>query len=170
MIVYVCCSRCWIRPLARLFDAHQIVHCYNARESLVLGLSAQTVRCTPDMYYSLSGAPLERWLTALFLVFFIISLGFFCSWVLDFYASFRSSLEVLHHQSLSLILFASCGLQTLANTLVHKFCWSPNTKITKPNHPGSIFLTISPFLVIDDNTTKASKYNKHFDENMQCTC
>jgi hypothetical protein len=29
------------------------------------------------------------------------------------------------------------------------------------------FLTISPFLVIDDNTTKASKYNKHFDKNMQ---
>jgi hypothetical protein len=27
-----------------------------------------------------------------------------------------------------------------------------------------------PFLVIDDNTTKASKYNKYFDENMQSTC
>jgi hypothetical protein len=35
---------------------------------------------------------------------------------------------------------------------------------------GSIFLTIAPFLVIDDNTTKASKYNKHFKENMQYTC
>jgi hypothetical protein len=30
-------------------------------------------------------------------------------------------------------------------------------KLIKPNGPGSIFLTISPFLVIDDNTTKASK-------------
>jgi hypothetical protein len=27
-----------------------------------------------------------------------------------------------------------------------------------------------PLLVIVDNTTKASKYNKHFDENMQSTC
>jgi hypothetical protein len=27
-----------------------------------------------------------------------------------------------------------------------------------------------PFLVIDDNTTKASKYNKHLNENMQSTC
>jgi hypothetical protein len=30
----------------------------------------------------------------------------------------------------------------------------------------SIFLTVSPFLVIDDNTTKARKYDKCFDENM----
>jgi hypothetical protein len=34
----------------------------------------------------------------------------------------------------------------------------------------SIFLTIFQFFVIDDNTTKASKYNKHFDENIQSTC
>jgi hypothetical protein len=27
-----------------------------------------------------------------------------------------------------------------------------------------------PFMVIDDNTTKASKYNKYLDENMQSTC
>jgi hypothetical protein len=27
-----------------------------------------------------------------------------------------------------------------------------------------------PLLVIDDNTTKASKYNKNFEENMQSTC
>jgi hypothetical protein len=27
-----------------------------------------------------------------------------------------------------------------------------------------------PLLVIDNNTTKASKYNKKFDENMQSTC
>jgi hypothetical protein len=27
-----------------------------------------------------------------------------------------------------------------------------------------------PLLVIDENTTKASKYNKYFDENMQFTC
>ena len=36
--------------------------------------------------------------------------------------------------------------------------------------PGSIFLTISPFLVIDDNTTKSSKYYKYLNENMQSTC
>jgi hypothetical protein len=27
-----------------------------------------------------------------------------------------------------------------------------------------------PLLVIDDNTTKESKYNKHLNENMQSTC
>jgi hypothetical protein len=27
-----------------------------------------------------------------------------------------------------------------------------------------------PFLVIGYNTTKSSKYNKHFDQNMQSTC
>jgi uncharacterized protein involved in tolerance to divalent cations len=27
-----------------------------------------------------------------------------------------------------------------------------------------------PLLVIDDNTTKESKYNKWFDENMQSSC
>jgi hypothetical protein len=27
-----------------------------------------------------------------------------------------------------------------------------------------------PLLVIDDNITKASKYNNHFNENMQSTC
>jgi hypothetical protein len=34
---------------------------------------------------------------------------------------------------------------------------------------GPFFLQF-PLLVIDDNTTKASKYNKHFNENMQSTC
>jgi hypothetical protein len=36
--------------------------------------------------------------------------------------------------------------------------------------PGVHFPYNIPILVIDDNTTKASKYNKHFDENMQSTC
>jgi hypothetical protein len=27
-----------------------------------------------------------------------------------------------------------------------------------------------PLLAIDNNTTKASKYNKHLNENMQSTC
>jgi hypothetical protein len=34
---------------------------------------------------------------------------------------------------------------------------------------GPYFPYNLPFLVIDDNTTKASKYNKHFNENMQST-
>jgi hypothetical protein len=118
---------CWSRPLARLSGAHRTIQCYSTRESLDVDLSAQTVRCTPDM----SGVPPERWLTSIFLDFFTISLGFFWSWVLDFYASFRFSFEVLHPQSLSRILFTSCELQTqtLANTLVHGLCWSSNTKI-----------------------------------------
>jgi hypothetical protein len=60
--------------------------------------------------------------------------------------------------------------QTLVNSLVHRLCWSSNTKTYLAKWLGSIFLTISPFLVIDDNTTKASKYNKHLNENMQSTC
>jgi hypothetical protein len=35
---------------------------------------------------------------------------------------------------------------------------------------GTFSLQSPPFLVIDDNTTKACKYNKHFNENMQSTC
>jgi hypothetical protein len=60
-------------------------------KSVVVGLSALTVRlshktvwCTPGMHCALSGAPPGRWLTAHFLDFFADSLGFFCSWVLDF--------------------------------------------------------------------------------------
>ena len=85
---------------------------------------------------------------------------------------FMSSFEVLHPHCLGPILFASCELQTqtLENLLVHGLCCSSNTKTQLANGPGSIFLTISPFLVIDDNTTKASKYNKHLNENMLSTC
>jgi hypothetical protein len=35
---------------------------------------------------------------------------------------------------------------------------------------GPFSLQFPPFLVIEDNTTKVSKYNKHFNENMQSTC
>jgi hypothetical protein len=72
---------------------------------------------------------------------------------------FMSSFEVLHPHCLSPILIASCELQTqtLESLLVHGLCWSSNTKTHLAKWPGSIFLTISPFLVIDDNTTKASK-------------
>jgi hypothetical protein len=80
----------WIRPLPKLFGAHQTVWCYSPRAPVV-GLSTQTVlvshrtvRCTPDRYCSLSGAPPVRWLSNLFLDFFADSLAFFCSWVLDF--------------------------------------------------------------------------------------
>jgi hypothetical protein len=41
------------------------------REYLVADLSAQTVRCIPDM----SSAPPERWLTALFGLVLALSLG-----------------------------------------------------------------------------------------------
>jgi hypothetical protein len=35
---------------------------------------------------------------------------------------------------------------------------------------GPFSLQSPLFLVIDDNTTKASEYNNYFDENMQSTC
>jgi hypothetical protein len=43
-------------------------------------------------------------------------------------------------------------------------------KSIKSNGLRSIFLTISPFLVIDDNTTKAGKYYKNLKKNVQSTC
>jgi hypothetical protein len=89
-----------------------------------------------------------------------------------FYGSYDASFEVLHLHSLSLIHFASCELQR-TNTwkiLVHKVMLIIKHQNHLAKWVGSIFLTISLFLVIDDNTTKASKYNKHFDENMQSTC
>jgi hypothetical protein len=45
-------------------------------------------------------------------------------------------------------------LQTHLSNLVLLIIKHQNPKL---NGPRSIFLTISPFLVIDDNTTKASK-------------
>jgi hypothetical protein len=42
----------------------------------------------------------------------LILLGFYSSWVLDFYASFYVFFVVLHPHGLSPILFASCELQT----------------------------------------------------------
>jgi hypothetical protein len=52
-----------------------------------------------------------------------------------------SSFEVLHPHFLSPILFASCELQIqkLANTLVHRLCWSSNTKIYWAKWPGVHF-------------------------------
>jgi hypothetical protein len=115
----------WIWLLPRLSGAI-------ARECLVAGLSAQIawyptgqsgahrigiVHC-PVRHRSAGWLP-TSWISSLFL------LGFFCSWALDFYASFRSSFEVLYPQCLSPILFASCELQiqTLAKRLVHMLCW-----------------------------------------------
>jgi hypothetical protein len=110
----------WIWPLPRLSSAHQTVWCYNLRapgcgplyaDCLVSHWSIHwTVWCIPDKHCSLFGAPRVRRLTTHFLDFFVVSSGFFCSWVLDFYASFMSSFEVLHPQFLSPILFASCEL------------------------------------------------------------
>jgi hypothetical protein len=75
----------WIRPLPRLSCAHRTVWCNNPRASIV-GLSAQTARCPTGQsgahrigYCSLSAAPPVRWLTAHFMDFFVVSLGFFCS-------------------------------------------------------------------------------------------
>jgi hypothetical protein len=106
----------WIRPLPRLSGAPRTVRWCSLRAPVCGSLytdcpvSHQIVRCTADMYCSLSGAPLVCWLIALFMDFFAGSLGFFCSWVLDLYALFMSSFEVLHPQCLSPILFASCEL------------------------------------------------------------
>jgi hypothetical protein len=49
-------------------------------------------------------------------------------------------------------------------------CCSSNTKTYWAKWPRVHFPYNLPFLVIDDNTTKASKYYKHLNENMQSTC
>jgi hypothetical protein len=48
----------------------------------------RTVRCTPDRYCSLSGAPPGAGWQPSSGISLLIPSGFFCSWVLDFYASF----------------------------------------------------------------------------------
>jgi hypothetical protein len=58
------------------------------RARVLVPLEPECDRCTPESYCSPSGAPPSTgwlpfsWISSLFL------LGFFCSWVLDFYASF----------------------------------------------------------------------------------
>jgi hypothetical protein len=145
--VGVCSSWPLDPTVARLSDAYRQSGA-TTRGRLVAGSSAQTARCPTRQsgahrtcYCSLSGAPPVRWLIDHFMDFFDVSLGFICSWVLDFYASFMSSFEVLHPQRLSPILFASCELQiqSLANTLVHRLCWSSNTKITLAKWVGVHF-------------------------------
>jgi hypothetical protein len=102
--------------------------------------------------------------------FFSFLLGLFWSCVLDLcwifvglvrvFSSLVLRCCILTPESLSPIHFASCELQN-TNTwkiLVHWLYCSSNTKIILSNGSGSIFLTIFPFLVIDDNTTKACKY------------
>jgi hypothetical protein len=83
--IEVCSSRSLDPFVARVFCAHWTVRCCSPRAPDV-GLSVQTVRvshrtvrCTPDMYCLLFGAPPERWLTVHFMDFFANSLGFFCS-------------------------------------------------------------------------------------------
>jgi hypothetical protein len=81
-------------------------HCCRKGPSvLTVRVSNRTVRCTLDMLCALSDAPLGRWLTAHFMDFFADSLGFFCSWVLDFQSLFMSLFEVFYPQFLSPILF-----------------------------------------------------------------
>jgi hypothetical protein len=77
----VCRSRSLDPTVARMFGAHRIVWCYSPRVPSCrphyadCPVSHWTVRCTPDMYCSLSGAPPGCWLTAHFLDFFTISFG-----------------------------------------------------------------------------------------------
>ena len=87
----------WIRPLpsARWHTgqsgAHRTVRCYSQRAP-VCGLSAQTVRCLTGQSGAhrtpMSGAPPGAGWQPSSQVSLLISMGFFCSWVLDFYASF----------------------------------------------------------------------------------
>jgi hypothetical protein len=88
----------WIRPLPSVRCTPDspvpTVRCYTPRAP-VCGPSAQTVllshrtvRCTPDMYCSLSGAPPGAGWQPSSRISSLIPLGFFCSWVLDYYASF----------------------------------------------------------------------------------
>jgi hypothetical protein len=69
--VEVCGSRSLDLTVTRLPGAHRTIRCHSPRAPVV-GLSAQTIRCTSDNYYSLSGAPPVR---ALFLDFFADSFG-----------------------------------------------------------------------------------------------
>jgi hypothetical protein len=100
--VGVCSSRLLDPTITQTIRCTPTIRCYSSGAPDV-GLSAQIARCPTGQsdahqtgYCSLSGAPPVRWLTAHFMDFFVVSMGFFCSWVLDFYASFMSSFEVLH--------------------------------------------------------------------------
>jgi hypothetical protein len=88
----VCDSQPLDLTVVRLSGAHRTVRCHSSR-ALVVGLSMQTARCPTGKSgahqtcdYSLSGAPLVRWLTALFLDIFadsfvlllFLSLGLLC--------------------------------------------------------------------------------------------
>jgi hypothetical protein len=93
----------WIRPLPSVHTGQsgadcpvhpRIVRCYSPRAP-VYGPSAQTVRlshrivrCAPDRYCSLSGAPPGAGWQPSSRISSLIPSDFFCSWVLDFYASF----------------------------------------------------------------------------------
>jgi hypothetical protein len=84
----------------------------------------------------------------------------------------QGHISLSHPQSLSLIHFASCELQH-TNTweiLVHKVMLIIKHQNHLAKWVGVHFPYNLPLLLIDDNTTKSSKYNKYFDENMQSTC
>jgi hypothetical protein len=104
----------WIRPLPRLSSAHRTVRCYNLESSWLraslLRLSGHTpdspvhtehelftIRCDTRV---LTDCPL--------IVFLHYLLGLLLTLSLGLLRIFRSCFEVLHHQSLSSILFASC--------------------------------------------------------------
>jgi hypothetical protein len=73
--------------------AHRTVRCHSQRapscdlSAQTVRLSHRTVRCTPDRFCSLSGAPPGAGWQPTSRISSLIPLGFFCSWVLDFFAS-----------------------------------------------------------------------------------
>jgi hypothetical protein len=82
----------WIRALPKLSNAHQTVRCYIPR-ALVVDLSAQTVRCTPDMLLfivrcttsALADCPLHWFLRCFFGLHLFLSLGLLCFFYVFFW-------------------------------------------------------------------------------------
>jgi hypothetical protein len=135
----------WIRPLpyAHLHtgqsSAHRTVRCYSQRAP-VRGLSAQTVRCTPDTNVRCAT---RRWLTALILDFFADFFGLLCSWVLDSYASFyvffwgvASSLP--WSNSLRILWTTNINTRKLISSLIVLFIKHQNSISQKARGPFSL--------------------------------
>jgi hypothetical protein len=113
---WVCSSRPLDPTVTRTVRCTPIVWCYSPRapgcEPLYADclVSHQTVRCTRDMLLFtvrcatsvLADCPLHGFLRCFLGLLLFLSLGLLCF--------FMSSFEVLHHQCLSPILFASCEL------------------------------------------------------------
>jgi hypothetical protein len=114
--VGVCSSRPLDPTVTQTVSAHRTVRCYSPRAPVV-GLSAQTARCPTGQsgahwtcYYSLSGVPPVRWLTAHFMDFFVVSFGLLFLLSLGLLHIFYDFFWGVASSCLSLILFASCEL------------------------------------------------------------